>query len=246
MRPYPGKLKHSAPGGLDAPAGRVPASEALVEARDIGRIYGSGATAVTALSSASFTVRAGDQIALLGPSGSGKSTLLHLLGGLDTPSYGSLSWPALGSRATLRPGKVAFVFQAPSLLPPLSVLDNVALPLLLNHVPEPTARDAAHESLDRLGILDIAAKLPEELSGGQAQRVGIARALACRPQLILADEPTGQLDRATADQVIEVLIGSLDAGGSALLIATHDLALAERLQQRWRLNHGVLEGASPC
>ena len=134
-------------------------------------------------------------------SGSGKSTLLHILGGLETPSSGSVVWPLRGERENLRPGKIAYVFQVPSLIPSLTVLENVALPLVLQRDDNATGR--ALEALTRLELASLAAKLPEELSGGQAQRVAVARALAGHPQLILADEPTGQLDRATAAHLLE-------------------------------------------
>lgn len=225
-----------------SPAAPAVAAPVLVEARDVGRIYGTRASRVVALATATCAVRAGDRIALVGPSGSGKSTLLHLLGGLDAPTSGALTWPALGARDRLRPGKVAFVFQSPSLLPALTATENVALPLLLGGGdPREAYRDAG-AILARLDLGDLADKLPEELSGGQAQRVALARALVCRPPLVLADEPTGQLDRATAMHVLDVLLAAIDGMGTALVIATHDMAVAARLPVRWRMEHGVLEG----
>lgn len=169
------------------------------------------------------------------------------MAGLEAPTSGELSWPALGPRAMLRPAKIRIVFQVPSLLPPLSVVENVELPLLLGHAEAGAARAAATEMLARLGLAELADKLPEELSGGQAQRVAMARALAARPLLVLADEPTGQLDHPTAAHLFDVLLAALAGTPTALVVATHDLAVAERLQRVWRLRHGTLDpGAGPC
>lgn len=224
-----------------SPAPQAHAGPVLVLARGVGRTYRRGAAAVVALASATCTVAAGDRIALVGPSGSGKSTLLHLLGGLDTPTSGEISWPALGPRETLRPARVAFVFQMPSLLPPLSAVENVELPLLLRKIDQASARAAALEALARMGLAAIADKLPEELSGGQAQRVAMARALAIRPALILADEPTGQLDHPTAEHLLDVLDDSLEGTPTALVVATHDPAVAARMDAVWRIHRGILE-----
>jgi putative ABC transport system ATP-binding protein/lipoprotein-releasing system ATP-binding protein len=215
-------------------------SDVLAACDGAGRTYGSGATATVALAPATLTVRADARVALIGPSGSGKSTLLHLLAGLDEPTVGTVTWPALGVRADLRPGPVAVVFQGPSLLPPLSVRENVALPLILAGVEEAAAHERAAGALARLELADLADKLPEEISGGQAQRVAIARALAGEPRLILADEPTGQLDHVTGATVVEALLAAADGAGVALVVATHDPAVAERLQQRWELHSGTL------
>jgi len=179
---------------------------------------------------------------VVGPSGSGKSTLLHLLAGLDEPTGGAIEWPALGGRTSLRPGPVAVVLQGPSLLPPLDVVENVAVPLLLAGIPEAAATAAAHRALGQLGLDDLAGKLPEELSGGQSQRVAVARVLAGRPRLILADEPTGQLDHATGAGVVEALLEAADRVSAALVLATHDPAVAERLPQRWEMVDGELRG----
>jgi putative ABC transport system ATP-binding protein/lipoprotein-releasing system ATP-binding protein len=213
----------------------------LVDACQVGRIYHRARAPVVALVSASCKVRAGDRIALVGSSGSGKSTLLHLMAGLDTPTSGTITWPALGNREDLRPTKVAIVFQAPSLLAPLSVVENVELPLLLGKTASDIARAAALDALQRLELSHLAGKVPEELSGGQAQRVAMARALAYRPQLILADEPTGQLDHPTAQREFDVLFEALEGTTTALVVATHDQAVAERLEQRWKMQHGLLE-----
>src|SRR5262249_40341578 len=150
-------------------------------------------------------VRERSQIAVIGPSGSGKSTLMHLLSGLQEPSTGSVSWPALGDARALRPGPVGIVFQGPSLLPPLTVCENVALPLQLMGEPYSAAMAAAIDLLALVGLRELAERVPDEISGGQAQRAAIARAIATRPRLILADEPTSQLDHANADLVLDVL-----------------------------------------
>ncbi|MGI8553187.1 MAG: ABC transporter ATP-binding protein [Dehalococcoidia bacterium] len=226
--------------GRSIPDASRPTS-ALVEAETIGRTYRSNGAPTIALSSATCRVMDRDRIAIVGPSGSGKSTLLHLLGGLDTPTSGRISWPALGLRQHLRPDKVAFVFQGPSLLAPLTAVENVEIPLLLGQVPPNKARRAALDALERLELIGLAEKLPEELSGGQAQRVAVARAIAYQPRLILADEPTGQLDRATARHLFDTLLESLEGTPTALVVATHDQTIAARLRVIWQMQHGELE-----
>ncbi len=213
----------------------------LVSVRQAGRVYDQGHKPVTALESASCDVYLGARIALVGPSGSGKSTLLHLMGGLESPTSGSLAWPALDARKPLRPEQVAFVFQTPSLIPSLSVVENVELPLLL--ADKGDARSAALAVLERLELAALADKLPEELSGGQAQRVGVARALAYAPKLVLADEPTGQLDGPTAAHLFDVWLEELEDTETALVVATHDLRVAERLGEVWQMKFGRLETA---
>ena len=204
------------------------------------RTFGSGAGAVVALQPTTCEIFPGARIALTGPSGSGKSTLLHLLAGLDEPTLGTVSWPEIGPRDTLRPGRVAVVFQGPSLLPPLTVVENVALPLLLAGRTEAEALTGATAALERLDLLELEAKLPEEISGGQAQRVAVARALAGAPVLLLADEPTGQLDHDNAAAVADVLEDAARHSGAALVLATHDLEVAERLPERWVMRDGRL------
>ena len=210
----------------------------LVRCDNIARTYGSGAAAVVALSGVTCSVEAADRITLVGPSGSGKSTLLHIMAGLDIPTVGFIEWPAIGTRDQLRPGPVGVVFQAPSLLPPLDVLENVTLPLLLAGAKPDAARAAASAALHLLELQDLTAKLPEELSGGQAQRVAVARVLAMQPRLILADEPTGQLDHRVGGHVIDVLFQAAAASGAALVISTHDPFIAARLDQAWQMSDG--------
>ena len=211
----------------------------LVETSALTRRFEVDGQTIQALHEMTLQVRPGERIALLGASGSGKSTLLHLLGGLDTPSSGQVDWPALGRAETLRPGKVSFVFQAQSLMPPLTALENVALPLMLAGQDTPDALKVAREWLERLELAALADQLPEELSGGQAQRVAVARALVTRPRLILADEPTGQLDSVTAQHLMDVLLSALD-DDAALVMATHDAAVAGRLDAVWHMQGGRL------
>lgn len=216
--------------------------EFLVAGSGVSRRFQQGKSTIEALRPASFTVGPGDRIALMGPSGSGKSTLLQLLADLDAPSDGVLRWPALGVPGRLRPGGIGMVFQSASLLPSLSAVENVELPLRL--LGREDVRAAAREALEALGVGDVADKLPDELSGGQAQRVGIARAIVSRPRLVLADEPTGQLDQLAAQGVMDVLLHSLHASQAAVIVATHDPAVARRLDTIWRMEHGVLTAAS--
>jgi ABC-type lipoprotein export system ATPase subunit len=219
----------------------------LARCTDLTRTYGSGAGEVRALRGVSCTLRPGVQVALTGPSGSGKSTLLHLLAGLDTPTSGTIAWPGLNGSPEGRPGLIGMVFQGPSLLPPLDVTENIALPLLLAGFTETQARERAMAALHDIGLDQLAARLPEELSGGQAQRVAVARALAVQPRVILADEPTGQLDSAHAAQVVGLLLDAATLLGAALVLSTHDLTIAERLPERWRMADGLMvaEG-DPC
>ena len=213
--------------------------DVLVEGREVTRRFDQEGSDVLALQPASFAIRSGDRIALLGRSGSGKSTLLHLIAGLDTPTGGALSWPALGRNSALRPTYIGIVFQAPSLIPTLSVVENVEVPLLVaGHTSSPHARAMA--ALEALDLAIIADKIPDELSGGQAQRVALARAIASKPRLVLADEPTGQLDQLIARQTVDALLESLKGRDTAVVVATHDPSVAEHLKTTWLMNHGQL------
>lgn len=212
-------------------------NDVLVRAKGLTKAFGT----VTALAEATFEIAAGDMIALAGASGSGKSTLLHLIAAIETPTEGQIEWPALGGPTGLRPGPVSIAFQGPSLLPPLTVLENVELPVLLAGSTESEAAATAGPLIEQLGLADIAGKLPEEISGGQAQRAGLARALVGRPRLVLADEPTGQLDSSTAAALISVLLDQVAETGAALIVATHDVAVAGRLPMHWQLNDRRLQ-----
>jgi putative ABC transport system ATP-binding protein/lipoprotein-releasing system ATP-binding protein len=193
------------------------------------------------VSAVTCEIAAGEQIVITGPSGSGKSTLLNLMAGLDRPTGGEIIWPAIGSIEALRPGPMAIVFQGPSLIPSLTVLENVALVCLLNGDTNAEALISARSALERLELENLATKLPDEISGGQAQRIAIARALAGEPQLILADEPTGQLDRVNATKVVDALQHSARASGAALITTTHDPLVAERFPTRWTISEGILK-----
>ena len=219
-------------------------SEDFVVGAAVARRFQQGDMTLDALRPASFTVRAGDRIAIVGPSGSGKSTLLQLIADLDTPTSGTVRWPALGVSGALRPRHIGIVFQSASLLPSLSAVENIEVPLRLLGGPT-AARATALAALASVGLSDIADKLPDELSGGQAQRVGLARAIALHPRLVLADEPTGQLDQPTAQQAMDTLLHSLEGSDAALVVATHDPAVARRLNTVWRMDHGVLTLPTP-
>lgn len=208
------------------------AATAVVAARDVTRDYRTGGSLVRALRGVSITVPTGDFLAVTGPSGSGKSTLLHLLGGVDTPTAGevvfqgrNLARMSADARAALRLQDVGLVFQRFHLLPMLTALENVELPLAAARVPRAERRERAAAILERVGLADRLRHRPGELSGGQCQRVAIARALANEPVLVLADEPTGELDRATSRRLLK-LFQSLNAEGTTLVVATHDLELA--------------------
>lgn len=215
-------------------------TQPLAQCLRAGRTYGAGPGAVVAVHGATCTVQAGLRVALTGRSGSGKSTLLHLMSGLERPTAGSVRWPAWGQSPAGRTGRVGVVFQGPSLLPALDVGENVALAPLLAGFGTAESRRRALDALHRLDLDGLAAKLPQELSGGQAQRVAVARVLAARPLLILADEPTGQLDQEAAALVVSVLIAAADELGAALVISTHDDAVARQLPERWTVVDGRL------
>jgi ABC-type lipoprotein export system ATPase subunit len=213
----------------------------LVICDGASRMFLRGTVRVPAVLPTTCTVTPGMRVALTGPSGSGKSTLLHLLAGLETPTAGTVSWPGLGGPPQGRPGVVGLVFQGPSLVPALDVVENVTLPLLLAGIDDRTAQERACAALDRLALGGLARKLPDEISGGQAQRVAIARVLASTPRLILADEPTGQLDHDTGERVLTVLLETADELDAALVIATHDEQVARRLAVQWRMTDGRLD-----
>lgn len=225
-------------GAMNSDHGSMPA---LVICDEVSRTFGRGSNAIVAVHSATCLVIEGAQIVITGPSGSGKSTLLHLLAGLDRPTTGAVEWPGIGGLDSLRPGPVGMVFQGPSLISSLTVLENVALPALLAGGTRDDSTAMARRALERLELNALATKLPEEISGGQAQRVAVARALAGEPRLILADEPTGQLDRASATQVVRALREAARASGAALLITTHDPLVAERFEDDWTMKDGRLD-----
>lgn len=216
-------------------------NEPYARMENVTRTYERNQSKINALTSVSCSVVAGDRIAVMGRSGSGKSSLLHLFGGLDVPTRGLVTWPSLGHRSELRPAKVGLIFQMPSLIAPLTVVENVEIPLLLQKYDALDARYQAMGLLERINMMALADKLPEELSGGQQQRVAVARALASRPKLLLADEPTGQLDATTAQHLMDVMLEALDGTDTALVLATHDPTIAARLNVTWVIKDGVLE-----
>jgi len=217
--------------------------DALVICDGVSRVFGSGPDAVVAVHGTSCVIDADARVAIIGPSGSGKSTLLHLLAGLEQPTVGSVSWPGL-LPAPDRAFQIGVVFQSPSLVPALTVAENTALPLVLGGATDDESKTEAVEALAAVGLDDLAGKLPEELSGGQGQRVAVARVLAQRPRLVLADEPTGQLDRATGQRLIEVLLTAATRIGAALVVSTHDPAVADRLDIHWYMHQGRLHTSS--
>src|SRR3989440_4631346 len=210
-------------------------SEPLLSARNLHKTYTMGKRSLEVLRGVDLELRRGDFIALRGASGAGKSTLLHLLGGLDTPNQGEV-WLAgknlatLSRRqlATLRNEQVGFIFQAYYLLPELDALENVCLPARMARTPAPATEARGRELLARVGLKDRMEHKPYELSGGEQQRVAIARALINEPDLILADEPTGNLDSHTGQEIIELLCGLRAEKQTTLVMATHDPALAAR------------------
>lgn len=211
----------------------------LVQAEAVGASYAK----VEVLSDVDLVVDPGAHIAVTGRSGSGKSTLLLVLAGLLEPSRGVVTWPGLPADPRHRRAQIGMVFQAPSLMPELTALQNVTLPLRLRGMDVHAARGAAHRALTDVSGSDFADAHPAQLSGGQQQRVAIARVLAGRHRLVLADEPTGALDRVHARQVALALRDGVAASGGALLLATHDPELAEMFDQQLAIVDGNLAGA---
>jgi len=220
---------------------------ALVQAENLTKIYGKGETAITALDHVSLSVEAGEFVAVMGPSGCGKSTLLHLLGGLDRPSEGrvvidgsSLADLSDDALTKLRRRKIGFVFQFFNLLPVLSALENAALPLTLDGVADGAAKARAGDWLVRVDLGSRLGSRPDQLSGGQQQRVAIARALVAQPSLILADEPTGNLDSRASDEIAGLLRQVADEWGRAVVMVTHDAHVAEYADRKVVLHDGMI------
>ncbi len=219
-------------------------TDVMVRGESLAHSFRQGGIEIPAVVAASFEIRARDRIAIVGPSGSGKSSLLHIIAGLDSQSSGDIDWPGLGDRAGLLPGHIGFIAQAQSLVTSLDVTENVELPLLFLGKPRAEARDAAMAILGSFGLTEIADKLPSELSGGQMKRAASARALVSRPRLVLADEPTGQLDHVTARHFLEVLFSYLDESDTALVMTTHDPEVARYMKSLWSMDRGVLKAVS--
>ena len=220
-------------------------SEIMVVCDDVSRTYGTGPSAVVAVHGTSCTVPAGARIAVAGPSGSGKSTLLHLMAGLERPTRGEVRWPGLPATAGARAHRIGVVFQGPSLVPTLDVAENTGLPLVIAGVDRTETARRVTEALELVDVAELAAKLPEEISGGQAQRVAVARVLAQRPLLVLADEPTGQLDHAAGRRLLDALLAATDHVGAALVVTTHDSTVADRLGTHWTMREGRLIMTAP-
>ena len=202
--------------------------------------YGTGSRAVHAVADVTATVAAGASVAITGPSGSGKSSLLHLMAGLELPTDGRVTWPAFGTSPHADPARAGLVFQAPSLIPSLDVVENIALPLVVAGMSDAEARDRARAALDLLGLGWLGSQAPETLSGGQAQRAALARILALRPPLMLADEPTGQLDTETGAAVLDLMFRVAGEVGAALVVSTHDRTVASRFDTEWPMVGGRL------
>ena len=220
-----------------------------IEARRLSKVYGEGDTAVHALAGVDLDVARGELVAIMGPSGSGKSTLLHLLGALDTPSTGTVSiarrrFDGLSDTelTLLRRERIGFVFQFFNLLPALTAKENVLLPALIAGNRDRSVRDRAGGLLDRVGLADRAEHLPAELSGGEQQRVSIARALLMDPELVLADEPTGNLDTTSSAEVLALLRELNRRDGHTIVLVTHDPAAASMAGRVVFLRDGRVAG----
>lgn len=224
-------------------------SQPVLVAHDLVKVYRQGTVEQRVLNGVGLCLAAGERVALLGASGSGKSTLLHLLAGLDVPTAGTVT--LVGTRldrlgaaaaARLRNHALGFVYQFHHLLMELSAVENVALPLMIGGMGARRARREAHALLARVGLAEHAGKRPARLSGGERQRVAIARALVRRPAVVLADEPTGNLDEVTGAEVYELILELNREAGTAFMVATHDVALARAAGRILRLERGRLGG----
>jgi len=217
----------------------------VVRATNLYFDYGTGRGRVHGLVDVSLAVTTGEVVAVMGPSGCGKTTLLHVIGGLDRPARGTVEvagveWSSVRGRrlATARRRTCGFVFQTLALLPAATAAENIEVPLLLDKVPAPERRRRVGDALQCVDLADKADHLPDQLSGGQQQRVGIARALVNRPALLLADEPTGSLDSATAQAVTRVLVDAAAAQGTAVLLVTHDPEVARHAHRTMWMHSG--------
>ncbi len=221
--------------------------QTIISCKNISKFFNDGKLNVEVLKGVNLSVKAGEKLAIVGSSGSGKSTLLHILGGLDLPSQGEVN--ILGNniakltdadRGILRNRSIGFIYQFHHLLPEFTALENVSMPLLIRGVDVKTAQKNAEIMLDRVGLKERMSHKPGQLSGGERQRAAIARALVTRPKVIMADEPTGNLDQRTALKVFELMQELNDDLKTAFIIVTHDLLLARKMDKTYQLLDGVL------
>lgn len=222
-------------------------NDVIINCEGLTKSYHDGNTSVNVLKNLDFSIQNGDRIAIVGPSGSGKSTLLHLLGGLDQATAGNVfiggeNWTNLSEkkRCRLRNKQLGFIYQFHHLLPEFSALENVAMPLLLASMPVLEAKEQAHVILKQVGLAARVGHKPSQLSGGERQRVAIARALVHQPRCVFADEPTGNLDQATATKIFDLMLDLNAQRQTALVIVTHDQQLAGRMDRVMTLQQGQL------
>jgi len=224
----------------------------VIELLEVTKSYEQGRRNVTAVAGVSLAVEGGEYVTIMGPSGSGKSTLMHLMGALDTPTTGRAVFQGRDmqtmsdrERSLLRRTKIGFVFQAFNLLPTLTTAENVALPLLLDRVPQRLAGPRALASLERVGLAHRGEHYPEEMSGGEMQRVAVARALVADPEAVLCDEPTGNLDTKTSREILTLLASLPEPGRRLVVVVTHDPTAARYGTRLVKIRDGLIEADEP-